>query len=102
MTDFTLKLQIWPEAVDVNALELAAGAYKLARDLHVAERDWGPYRLADWAKDRGIKLYWVHSAWVRAMVTHEQAGEFLAGIGDTETLAPPATGTRYVIQAEEF
>ena len=102
MTDFSLKLLLWPVESDRAALEAGSGPYRVARNLRFAERDWGPYALASWAEKRHLPLYYVDNCWVRAPVSDSIAAEFLQGIGDQAPLEPAADGWRYVIEAEEF
>jgi hypothetical protein len=104
MTYFSLKIMTLPDGVTAEELERAPLDAPTVQDLGQHARACPPYRLSDWAKPRGIKLYYVDNCWVRAAVRGRDLPDFFRDVLKVEPdLSPdiPPDG-RYLIQAEEF
>ena len=97
----------WIEKLDVTA-DHDSGSKIFAKDLPQPLSRFGPYELADWAKDRGLSIEYVDNCWVRVAVTGQDLIAFLAkhyGADHPfvlETRARVSGPCRYVIVAEEF
>ncbi len=105
MTYYSLNVRAYPNPLSQQDLEAAVLSNAVVMKLDHVARDCGPYRLADWAKERGLPIYYVDNCWVRVPVGAEDLGVFLReilGFSGPEGEPPHDIPGPFLIEAEEF
>jgi hypothetical protein len=106
VTNMSMIVLEYPETLEQQQLEdpaLNLASFELLADY---ARKCGPYRLAEWAKSRGLSIFYVDNCWVRVILSGMELREFYGDVLDAQTLAKFGARivdhSNYVIQAEEF
>ena len=105
MTYYSLNVRAYPERLSTEKLEHYGLKNPVVLPLSHRERDCGPYRLADWAKTRGLEVFYVDNCWVRVPVHSADLRAFFREVLGSEddlvgfVLDPEGA---YLIEAEEF
>ncbi len=105
MTDMSLHVRAYPEVLPRERLESSDLKIPVAMSLPLLARSCGPYQLADWAKSRGLEVFYVDNCWVRVPVTGAALKAFFSDALGVE-INPEETGLdledNFMIEAEEF
>jgi hypothetical protein len=102
MTYSSLNVRAYPTPLSQAELEAAGLGNAVVMKLDHVARDCGPYGLADWAKERGLPIYYVDNCWVRVAVSKQELWIFLADVLGISQLEPLADPGPFLIEAEEF
>ncbi len=105
MTDMSLHIRAYPEPVPRERLERPDWKSPVMMSLPLLARSCGPYQLSDWAKSRGLEVFYVDNCWVRVPVDGAALQAFFSEALGVE-IDPEDTGLDleggYLIEAEEF
>jgi hypothetical protein len=105
MTHMSLQIRAYPEAMPREGLESGDLKSPVAMSLPHLARSCGPYKLADWAKLRGLEVFYVDNSWVRVPVSGTALPAFFSEVLGVE-FDLEDTGldldSGFLIEAEEF
>lgn len=105
MTHMSLQIRAYPEALPREGLESGDLESPVVVSLPHLARSCGPYKLAEWAKRRGLEVFYVDNSWVRVPVSGTVLraffGEALGVEFDLEDTGLDLEDS-FLIEAEEF
>jgi len=76
MTFFTLQLRRFPDGMTPEQWETSSTRSELLRDLDHPMRRVGPYQVGDWAKARGLDIFYIDNCWLRVPVKEADLDAF--------------------------
>ena len=105
MTYMILFIRACPEPLTADQLSHYGLRNEVLLNLADHARACGPYRLADWARERDLEIFYVDNCWVRVPVDGDDLAAFIREVLGVE---PETVGAEtdpdqcYLIEAEEF
>ena len=107
MTHTTLSIQLYSKSVAYFCFTSSTAESEPIFNLNDMARQCQPYRLADWAQQYNLGLFYVDNCWVRVPVSRSDLAAFADDIRAKPNIfnllrADRGDGSTYSIEAEEF